>query len=91
MAQTLLLFNGPQNLSFTERAISVALGLGLTAAAVKPRPNPALNVLAFAGGAYLTLRGATGRDPIKQALVDRKLIAHANDRQRSQRRVRRAA
>jgi len=51
-----------------ERAISIIAGLGLAAAGTKPRPNPILNVTALIGGAYLAIRGATGRCPIKQAL-----------------------
>jgi uncharacterized membrane protein len=90
MAQSLQFFNGPQNLSFKERAISVVLGLGLAAAGVKPRPNPVLNVLALAGGAYLAIRGATGRDPIKRMVFNTPLLADARP-QRSRRRVRRAA
>jgi uncharacterized membrane protein len=69
MANALSVLEGPQNLSATERAISVILGLGLAAAATKPRPNPILNVAALLGGAYLAMRGATGRCPIKQALL----------------------
>lgn len=68
MPNALSIFPGPQNLSATERAISVIAGLGLAAAATKPRPNPILNVAALVGGAYLAMRGATGRCPIKQAL-----------------------
>jgi len=62
------LFGGETNLSMKERGISLALGLGLAAAGARPRPNPLLNVLALAGGAYLALRGASGRCPIKAAL-----------------------
>ncbi len=69
MATGIPLFDGNQNLSFTERAISVVAGLGLAAAATKPRPNPLLNVLALAGGAYLAMRGATGHCPIKQTIA----------------------
>ena len=61
-------FGGEPNLSMTERGVSVLLGLGLAAAGAQPRPNPLLNVLALAGGAYLALRGASGRCPIKAAL-----------------------
>jgi uncharacterized membrane protein len=68
MPNALSIFQGPQNLSATERAISVIVGLGLAAAGSKPRPNPILNVAALLGGAYLAFRGATGRCPIKQAL-----------------------
>jgi uncharacterized membrane protein len=46
----------------------VVAGLGLAAASAKPRPNPILNIAALLGGAYLAIRGATGRCPIKQAL-----------------------
>jgi hypothetical protein len=68
MPNALAIFQGPQNLSSKERAISVVVGLGLAAAGTKPRPNPILNVAALIGGAYLAIRGATGRCPIKQAL-----------------------
>lgn len=64
----LSLFEGPPNLGFQERAISVVAGLALAAAAAKPRPNPILNILALTGGAYLAFRGATGHCPIKQAI-----------------------
>jgi uncharacterized membrane protein len=76
MANALSLFEGPPNLSLQERAISVVAGLGLAAAATKPRPNPLLNVLALLGGAYLAYRGATGHDPLNMALLG------TNDRQR---------
>ena len=62
------LFGGEPNLSMTERGLSMVLGLGLAAAGAQPRPNPLLNVLALAGGAYLALRGASGRCPVKAAL-----------------------
>src|SRR5918998_3166504 len=64
------LLTGVHNLSFNERAISVVAGLGLAAAAAKPRPNPLLNILALAGGAYLAYRGATGHCPVKAAIED---------------------
>ena len=51
------------------RAISLILGLGLAAAGTQPRPNPILNIAALLGGAYLAVRGGTGRCPIKQALL----------------------
>jgi uncharacterized membrane protein len=70
MSNAVTLFEGPPNLSFNERAISVVAGLGLAAAGVKPRPNPLLNVLALLGGAYLAYRGATGHCPVKAALDD---------------------
>ena len=69
MPNALALFQGPQNLSTKERAISLILGLGLAAVATKPRPNPILNIAALLGGAYLAVRGGTGRCPIKQALL----------------------
>ena len=61
-------FGGVQNLTMTERALYIAVGLGLAAAGVKPRPNPLLNVLALAGGAYLAWRGSVGNCPVKAAL-----------------------
>ena len=69
MPNALALFQGPQNLSPKERAISLILGLGLAAAGTQPRPNPILNIVALVGGAYLAVRGGTGRCPIKQALL----------------------
>ena len=69
MSNGLSLFEGEQNLSFQERAISVVLGLGLAAAGAKPRPNPLLNVLALVAGAALAIRGATGHCAIKAALT----------------------
>jgi uncharacterized membrane protein len=73
MPNALSTLAGPQNLSARERAISVIAGLGLAALGSKPRPNPMLNVAALLGGAYLAIRGATGRCPIKQALWSRSL------------------
>ncbi len=72
MAQALTerVFGGEPNLSYTERGVSLVLGLGMAAAGAQPRPNPLLNVLALLGGSYLALRGATGRCPIKAALVE---------------------
>jgi uncharacterized membrane protein len=69
MASEIPLFEGPPNLSFTERAISVVGGLALAAAAAKPRPNPLLNIAALLAGSYLAIRGATGHDPIKDLIV----------------------
>lgn len=57
-------------LSFGERAVSVLIGLGLAAAATKPRPNRALTVAALLAGSYLAYRGASGTCPIKAALTD---------------------
>ncbi len=57
-------------LGFPERAISVVLGLGLAAAAAKPRPNFLLNILALGAGSYLAWRGATGRDPLNTSMLD---------------------
>ena len=53
----------------TERALYVAIGLGLAAAAADRRPNPLLNVLALAGGSYLAWRGVKGQCPVKAALM----------------------
>jgi hypothetical protein len=55
------------NLSFGERALYVAAGLAIAAMGAKPRPNPLLNVIALAGGAYLAWSGYEGRCVIKQA------------------------
>jgi hypothetical protein len=63
-------FGGERNLSMTERGLYVAAGLGLAAAAATPRPNPLLNVLALAGGAYLVLSGYQGHCPVRAALSD---------------------
>ena len=70
MSNALSLFEGSPNLSFNERALSVVGGLGLAAAAVKPRPNPLLNIIGLLGGGYLAYRGATGYCPVKAALTD---------------------
>lgn len=59
------IFGGETNLSFGERALSVALGLGLAAAAARPRPNKVLSALALVAGVGLALRGATGHCAIK--------------------------
>jgi uncharacterized membrane protein len=56
---------GSPHLTMTERGVSLALGLGIAAAGVKPRPNPLLNVLALAVGTFLAYRGATGYCPVK--------------------------
>lgn len=56
-------------LSTMQRGLYVAIGLGLAASATKPRPNPLLNVLALAGGAYLAWRGAVGTCPVKGAVT----------------------
>ncbi len=64
------LFGGEPNLSTTQRGLYIVGGLGLAAAAATPRPNPLLNVLALAGGAYLALSGYYGRCPAKAALID---------------------
>ncbi|GAC1330008.1 MAG: hypothetical protein NVSMB26_06920 [Beijerinckiaceae bacterium] len=66
--QSALGFSGAPNLSFTERAISVLIGFGLMGAAVQPRPNKVLSLVALLGGAGLALRGGTGHCPAKAAL-----------------------
>jgi threonine/homoserine/homoserine lactone efflux protein len=63
------LMDGPSNLSTTERGAYMLAGLGLAAAAAKPRPNPLLNILALAGGSYLAWRGYVGQCPVKAALT----------------------
>jgi len=62
------LFSGSQNLSMTERSLSVVGGLALAAIAAKPRPNMFLSVAALAIGSALAIRGATGHCAVK-ALV----------------------
>ena len=59
------LFEGEQNLTTTERAVSVVLGLGLAAAAAQPRPNKWLSLAALIIGAGPAVRGATGHCPVK--------------------------
>jgi uncharacterized membrane protein len=59
------IFSGEQNMSFTERAISVVGGLALAAAAAKPRPNMLLGLAALVAGSALAIRGATGHCPVK--------------------------
>lgn len=54
------LMSGEQNLSMTERAVSVVGGLALAAVAAKPRPNKVLSLLALVAGVALALRGASG-------------------------------
>jgi threonine/homoserine/homoserine lactone efflux protein len=61
--------SGPQNLSTTERALYMAAGLGLAAAGAKPRPNPLLNILALAGGAYIAWSGYVGHCPVKAMIA----------------------
>ena len=55
-------------LSPGERGIYVAAGLGLAVAAIRPRPNPILSLLALAAGSYLAWRGSEGSCPVKAAL-----------------------
>jgi uncharacterized membrane protein len=52
------------------RVVSVIAGLILAAAAVKPRPNRLLSVLALATGSYLAYRGATGHCPLTKAVEE---------------------
>lgn len=63
------LMSGEPNLSTVERGAYMIAGLGLAAAAAKPRPNPLLNILALAGGSYLAWRGYVGQCPVKAALT----------------------
>jgi threonine/homoserine/homoserine lactone efflux protein len=57
------------NLSTTERAVYIAAGLGLAAAGAQPRPNPLLNVLAVASGAYLAWSGYQGHCAVRAMLA----------------------
>lgn len=59
-----------QNVSMSERSLSVIAGLAIAAAAARPRPNPLLNIAALVVGGYLAFRGATGFCPIKANLKD---------------------
>jgi hypothetical protein len=61
--------SGRPNLSTTERAVYIALGLGIAAAGAQPRPNPLLNVLASAVGSYLAWSGYQGHCALKAALI----------------------
>jgi uncharacterized membrane protein len=61
-------FAGGKNMSFTERAVSTLIGFGLMGAAVQPRPNKLLSLVALLGGAGLAIRGATGHCPVKASL-----------------------
>ena len=65
------LFGGERNLSFTERSVSVVLGLGLAAVAAQPRPNKLLSLLALAAGSMLAIRGATGHCAAKAMITGR--------------------
>lgn len=56
------------NLTTTERAVSVVLGLGLAAVAAQPRPNKLLSLAALVTGVALAMRGATGHCSMKAAL-----------------------
>ena len=69
MASNQLVSSHESNLSTGERVAYVVGGLGLAAAAAKPRPNMFLNVIALAAGSYLAWRGAEGYCPVKAALV----------------------
>ena len=57
-------------MSLAGRTVSVLAGLALAAAAVRPRPNRFLSVLALVTGSYLAYRGATGHCPITEAIED---------------------
>jgi uncharacterized membrane protein len=70
------------HLSMPERAVSVIAGLGLAAAAARPRPNLLLNLIALAAGGYLAYRGATGYCPAKAALAEDQLATPAIHRRR---------
>jgi hypothetical protein len=74
------LFEGERNLSLTARSLYIVGGLGLAAAGAQPRPNPLLNVLALAGGAYLAWSGYKGHCPIRAALFDQDSSGRTNAR-----------
>ncbi|MFC6742013.1 YgaP-like transmembrane domain [Methylobacterium tardum] len=62
------IFSLQTNLTTTERAVSVALGLGLAAVAAQPRPNKLLSLAALIAGAALAIRGASGHCSMKSAI-----------------------
>lgn len=63
------LLSGEQNLSMTERSISVVGGLALAAVAAKPRPNKLLSLVVLVAGVALAIRGATGHCAMKAAVT----------------------
>jgi hypothetical protein len=73
------LFNGEKNLSTTERAVSVIVGLGLAAAAAQPRPNKWLSLAALVAGSLLAVRGATGHCAAKSIMSGEALDARLPD------------
>ena len=73
------LFSGEANISFTERAVSVAAGLALAAVAAQPRPNKLLSLVALLAGSALAIRGATGHCAWKALMHDRAHPALAHD------------
>ena len=64
------LLHGPRNLAAVERGIYMAIGLGIAAAAVKPRPNPLLNIVALLGGSFIGWSRYDGHCSVKAALMD---------------------
>lgn len=56
------------NLTTTERAVSVVLGLGVAAVAAQPRPNKLLSLAALIAVSALAIRGATGHCSMKAAV-----------------------
>ncbi len=64
------LLNGPPNLTFKERSLSVVGGLALAAVAAKPRPNMWLSLVVLAAGSLLAYRGATGYCGAKAMMVE---------------------
>ena len=59
------LFSANQNLSMTERSLSVVGGLALAAIAAKPRPNMWLSLAMLVAGSALAIRGASGHCAVK--------------------------
>jgi uncharacterized membrane protein len=62
------------------RVVSAVAGLILAAAALKPRPNRLLSLLALGTGSYLAYRGATGHCPITEAIEDHCPSGHGRRR-----------
>ena len=62
--------HGPRNLSTAQRGIYIAIGLGIAAAGVKPRPNALLNIVALLGGCFIAWSRYDGHCAVKAARMD---------------------
>ena len=62
--------SGPGVLSVGQRAAYIGAGLSLAVAAVRPRPNHVLSLLALGIGGYLAWRGSEGSCPVKAIVTD---------------------